>query len=46
MHLSEFNWDTKPIGISDESTEEQAQVAAINLVKSYLKELLNNLTED
>lgn len=45
IHVREFNWNTKSIGIPNESTEEQAKVTAIEMVKEFLTETLREVTE-
>jgi hypothetical protein len=45
IHVREFNWDTKDIGIPDESTLEEAQAAAVELVKQHLNKMLKSLND-
>ena len=44
MHVREFNWHTKKIGVPNEATEEEAQIAAVELVRKYVNDMLNSLT--
>ena len=44
MHVRELNWNTKPIGIPNNATEEEAQKAALELVIQYVSDMLNYLT--
>lgn len=43
MHVREFNWNTKQIGVPNEATEEEAQIAAVELVKQYINDILTSL---
>lgn len=43
MHVREFNWNTKQIGIPNESTEEEAKIAAVKLVRQHVKDMLSSL---
>lgn len=45
IHVREFNWDTKDIGIPNESTLEEAQAAAVELVKQHLNKMLKSLND-
>lgn len=45
IHVREFNWDTKDIGIPNESTLEEAQTAAVELVKQHLNKMLKSLND-
>jgi hypothetical protein len=43
MHVREFNWNTEQIGVPNEATEEEAQIAAVELVRQYLNDMLTSL---
>ena len=43
MHVREFNWNTKHIGVPNEATEEEAQIAAVELVRQYVNDMLTSL---
>ena len=45
MHVREFNWNTKPIGVPNEATEEEAQIVAVELVKQYVNDILTSLND-
>lgn len=43
MHVREFNWNTKKIGVPNDATEEEAKIAAVELVRQYLNDMLTSL---
>ena len=43
MHVREFNWNTKHLMLPATAPEEEAQKAAVKLVKQYLQEMLNSV---
>lgn len=43
MHVREFNWNTKAIGVPNEATEEQAQIAAVEKVRAHLEKMIESL---
>jgi hypothetical protein len=44
MHVRELNWDTRAIiGVSNNATEEDAQIAAIENVRKHLKRMIDSL---
>jgi len=43
MHVREFNWNTKQIGVPNEATEEEAQIAAVENVREHLKRMIESL---
>ena len=45
MHVREFNWNTKEIGVPKESTEEEAQIAGVALVRQYVNDMLDSLND-
>gem|GEM_PF-5026297 len=43
MHVREFNWNTKAIGVPDDATEEEAQIAAVEKVREHLTRMIESL---
>ena len=43
MHVREFNWNIKAIGVPDQATEQEAQSAAVQLVREHLENMLDSL---
>lgn len=43
MHVREFDWNTKHIGVPNEATEEEAQIAAVKLVRQHVNDMLTSL---
>jgi hypothetical protein len=43
MHVREFGWNCREIGISNNATEQEAQIAAVDKVKQHLKTMLSEL---
>ena len=43
MHVREFNWNTKQIGVPNGATEEEAQIASVELVRQYVNDMLTSL---
>lgn len=43
MHVREFNWHTKQIGVPNEATEREAKIAAVELVRQYVNDILTAL---
>lgn len=43
IHVREFGWDSKALDIPNESTETQAQTAAVEMVRQHLKGMLSEL---
>ena len=42
-HVREFNWSVKPLNIPNESTEQEAQSAALAMVKHHLYAIVAEL---
>lgn len=43
MHVRELNWNTRAIGVDENATEEEAQIAAVENVKEHLKRMMDSL---
>jgi flagellar biosynthesis regulator FlaF len=43
MHVREFGWNTRAIGVLDNATEQEAQIAAIENVREHLKRIIESL---
>lgn len=45
IHVREFAWNTKLMGIADDSTQEQAQERAVEMCRNYLNRAMSSLNE-
>ena len=45
IHVRELGWNTKRLIIPNESTEQEAQKAAILAVKSHIEDMLHSLED-
>lgn len=43
IHVREFNWNTKPMNIPNDSTIEQAQKRAVEMCKNHLNKAMSSL---